>query len=160
MLTLWKPFEGMTPFRTWVDDMFENLAPYAARTGMVERPRFEMNDEPERYVVTAELPGVKPDEIAVELDGNLITVSYEHEEKSEKKDRVYHRFGAFKRTFTIPENVDTEGIDATMKDGLLTLHLPKTESGKRKTIPIESVGKTEKTAQVEVGKSGKTGKAA
>jgi HSP20 family protein len=160
MLTTRKPFEGITPFRTWVDEMFENLGPFAKmqREGLVERPRFAVEEETERYVVTAELPGIKPEEVAVELDGNVIKVSYRHEEKGEEAEKTYHRIGAFERTFTLPENVAADAINAKMVDGFLTICLPKTEGTKRLTIPVEvAVGTTaEKTAPTE----GKATKAA
>ena len=79
-------------------------------------------------VLRADLPGVKPDEIEVEVEDGVLTVSGEHEEKTEEKEGRYlrreRRFGSFSRSMALPEGVRSEDIEATTSDGVLELKIP------------------------------------
>jgi HSP20 family protein len=137
MLTLWRPFEALAPFR-WVDEMAKGLLiPWPEEMKAAELPRFELTEEPERYVVVAELPGFKPEEVKVEFVGKQITVEGKHEEKGEKEGETYQRFETFKRTFGLPENAAPEKITAEMGEGLLKLIVPKLEVVKQVAVPVE-----------------------
>jgi HSP20 family protein len=121
----------LVPFTTW--QPFE--------TYETKLPIFRTTEEPERYVVTAELPGFKPEEVKVGVVGNQIKIEGKHEEKGEEKGTTYQRFGTFERIFTLPENVVGENIKAEMENGLLKLVLPKAEAVKPKEIPIAAAPK-------------------
>lgn len=104
-------------------------------------PRVDVIDHDEEVVVRAELPGVEKDAIDVSLSETSVTIKAEtrREEKEEKGD--YYRCeiarGAFVRTVTLPDYVDTENARASFKDGILELFLPKVTKAKRRTLEIE-----------------------
>jgi HSP20 family protein len=141
MLTLWRPFERLAPF-AWANEWLNELAPFANWPAFetyeptIKLPRFVTNEEPERYVVTAELAGFKPEEVKVTLVGNQIKIEGKHEEKGEEEGKTYQRLGTFERTFILPENVINEGIRAEMANGLFKLVLPKKEIAKPKEVPV------------------------
>ncbi|WP_321313147.1 Hsp20/alpha crystallin family protein [Halarcobacter sp.] len=94
------------------------------------------------YHIDVDLPGVKKEDISVDIDKNILTISGERKTKEEVKEEDYYKvetsFGKFSRSFTIPENVDIENINAKSNDGVLEVVIPKVEPTKtKKTIAIE-----------------------
>jgi len=108
-------------------------------TGFV--PAVDIREKDDAYVVEAEIPGLKKEEITIDLGDGVLTLSGERKfERDEKKDgysRVERCYGTFRRSFTIPEHVLTDKIDASYKDGILTVTLPKGEVAKPKQIDIK-----------------------
>ena len=90
----------------------------------------------------AELPGVDPKEIAVSLEGDLLTIKGEKEAKKEEKDERRHRiersWGSFMRSVRLPATVDAGKVSATFKNGIVTITLPKTAGAKGTTIPVKT----------------------
>jgi HSP20 family protein len=103
-------------------------------------PKVDVFEDDDQIVMTAELPGVEKDKIAVDISGRVLTVKGERSSDSEvKKDRYFRRersYGSFKRSFTLPLETDAEKIKAHYKDGVLKLSIPKPESSKPKKITI------------------------
>jgi HSP20 family protein len=106
---------------------------------VAEFPPVEMSEEPAEFLVTAELPGVKLDDITVEFAKGVLTLKGEktvereetEEQDEERKFHLYERsYGTFLRTFPIPGPVDEGKIAAEFKDGVLTIHLPKSAEAK------------------------------
>ena len=93
------------------------------------------------YHVDADLPGVKKEDIKVNVKGNMITISGERHDKKETNEKDYHRietsFGKFERSFTLPEGVDVENITASNEDGVLEVIIPKLKSETEKVKKIE-----------------------
>ncbi len=93
------------------------------------------------YHVDVDLPGVKKDDIKVNVKNNMVTISGERKEKKEVKEENYHRiessFGKFERSFTLPEGADGENVTATSKDGVLEVVIPKLKSESKKVKKIE-----------------------
>ena len=93
------------------------------------------------YHVDADLPGVKKEDIKVDITDNVITISGERNNSEEIKEEDYRRvetsFGKFERSFTLPKGVDTENISATSKDGVLEVVIPKMKSETKKAKEIE-----------------------
>jgi len=91
--------------------------------------------------LVAELPGVKPEDVQISVEGNLLTIKGTKEQVAEEKAEKVHRYerayGAFERTFTLPVTVEAEKIKATYGNGVLTLVLPKTEAAKPHLIKVE-----------------------
>lgn len=89
------------------------------------------------YHIDVDLPGVKKEDISVKIDNNILTLKGERKSKEESKKEDYYKlessFGCFSRSFTLPDNVDTENIHAESKDGVLEITLPKKEK-KSKTV--------------------------
>jgi HSP20 family protein len=94
----------------------------------------------EEFLIQADIPGVDKDNVHVTVENGVLTLKGERKREVEEKGKKFHRVerftGTFTRQFTLPDNVDTAGIRAVFKDGILTLHLPKTEKAKPKAIDI------------------------
>ena len=93
------------------------------------------------YHVDADLPGVKKEDIKIDVKDNIITISGERNHKEEVKEDDYHRietsFGKFERSFTLPKGADAENITASNKDGVLEVVIPKLKSETQKAKKIE-----------------------
>lgn len=112
-------------------------------TGLV-MPDVDVTETEDELRITAELPGMEENDVEIELSGNQLTVRGEKKEEREETKKDYHiserRYGSFRRSLQVPDTVDTEKIDAKMKNGVLTVVLPKTEEAKSKARKI-AVGK-------------------
>ncbi|HXF96496.1 MAG TPA: Hsp20/alpha crystallin family protein [Gemmatimonadales bacterium] len=110
-------------------------------------PVVDIFEEPDLIRITAEIPGVKPEDVKIAIEGNVLTISGTKEQVAEEKAERIHRYertyGSFERSFTLPATVDTDAIKATYELGLLTIVLPKVEKAKPRQIKVE-VGKAEK----------------
>ncbi len=97
-------------------------------------PKVDIKEEEKEFVVFADIPGVDPNDIDIEMDGNTLTVKGERKSDKEEKSKNYYRLerttGKFYRQFTLPESVDSAKISAKTKNGVLAIHLPKAEEGK------------------------------
>jgi HSP20 family molecular chaperone IbpA len=105
-------------------------------------PAVDVREEKDKYVMEAELPGLTENDIDVNLDDNMLTISSrKSEEKKEEKDGYLlreRRAYSFKRSFIVPKDVDRNKIDANFKDGLLTLTLEKAPEAKPKKIEVKN----------------------
>lgn len=105
-------------------------------------PSVDIREENDKYVFTADIPGMDPEQIEVTADNGMLTIKGEREseKKEEKKNykRIERSWGSFYRRFSLPDNVDTGKIDARSKDGVLELSIPKTASAKPRKIAIKS----------------------
>ncbi len=104
-------------------------------------PAVDIHEDEKEIVVTAELPGLKKDDFSVDLVGDRLTIRGEKKtEREEKKRGAYYcerSYGSFSRTFMLPCEVLADKAEATYKDGVLTLHLPKAETAKPKRIAVK-----------------------
>ena len=104
-------------------------------------PRVNMYQKDDDIVIDAELPGVKKEDIDVTVEDHRLTVRGERKEEKESKKEAYYRkersYGSFVRTLTLPNNVATDKVDATYKDGVLHMTLPMTEEAKGKHIAVK-----------------------
>ena len=103
-------------------------------------PTVDVYEKEDRYVISAELPGLNKNEIKIDFNNNVLTISGEKKaEYKEEKDnfiRVERRFGKFERKFRIPEHVDSGKISAAYKDGILEISLPRREESKPRQVEI------------------------
>ncbi|WP_444995997.1 Hsp20/alpha crystallin family protein [Aliikangiella sp. IMCC44359] len=101
-------------------------------------PSVDIVENEENFVIKAELAGVPKEDIKVEIDSNVLTLSGERktEVKDEKRHRIERFYGSFSRSFSLPDNIDEESIKAESKDGILSLTLPK-KVQKEKLTQIE-----------------------
>ena len=104
-------------------------------------PAFDISENDNEYVVKAELPGIDAKGLDIQFTNGLLTVKGEKKQEEEDKGKDYHcverRYGSFQRSFRIPDHIHTDKIDASYKDGILTLTLPKDESSKTKKIEVK-----------------------
>lgn len=139
------PMRGLRLFDDDIERWFESFFPPAMRGfGTAEgqwSPAVDLTETPDEYIVKAELPGMKQDDIDVTLIDQTLTVSGEKKVEKEEKEKDYHRveryFGKFQRSFHLPLRVDSEKIKATYKDGVLEVNLPKSADARKKEITIE-----------------------
>lgn len=144
------PFSELDPFgrtslaRGWQGSPWRLLDDFLGDVATRTRgfaPSVDVTESTDEYVVTAELPGAKPDDVTVELHEGLLTLRGEkRSERDEHKEHaryVERVFGSFSRSFTLPQNADGEKIQASFKDGVLTLRIPKREEAKPRTISIQ-----------------------
>jgi len=104
-------------------------------------PSLDVFEEKDNVIVKAELPGMKKEDIEVTLVGDTLSISGERREEQENKDAENYRseryFGRFQRSVTLPHQVELNKIQASYKDGILTVTLPKSEEAKRKQIEVK-----------------------
>ncbi|AQK90196.1 16.9 kDa class I heat shock protein 1 [Zea mays] len=136
----------------WWDpfDMFRSIVPSAASSGGSETAAFanarvDWKETPEAHVFKADLPGVKKEEVKVEVeDGNVLVISgkrsREEEDKNDKWHRVERSSGQFVRRFRLPENAKVDEVKAGLENGVLTVTVPKTEVKKPEVKAIEISG--------------------
>lgn len=104
-------------------------------------PRVDISETDHEFVIKAEIPDVKKDEVKVSVDNGMVTIQGERKHEKEEKGKKFHRierfYGKFVRSFSLPNNVDETKIKATFKDGMLNLQIPKTETAKPKAIEVK-----------------------
>jgi HSP20 family protein len=149
-VTRWNPFRD-DPFfsegflRDWASPFsrlvrgFEDLAP--ARGSRPSSPAVDLTEDESCYAITAELPGVRREDVNVEIQDDVLTLRGEKKsEREEKKGRshwVERSYGAFCRSFTLPANAQGDALKATFKDGVLRIEIPKKEQAKTRQIAIQ-----------------------
>lgn len=128
-----------------IDRVFEDFThgtqlPWASGNGKI-LPRMELSETEKEFRLSAELPGVEEKEIDISLSGDMLTIKAEKKSQSERKDENIHvserSYGMFERSTRLPSAVDEDKIDATLKDGVLTLVLPKTAEEQAKSRKIK-----------------------
>ena len=105
-------------------------------------PSIDLSESPTAVEAKIDLPGVKPEEIDIQLNGNVLTISGHREEEKQEKEKTFHRLerrsGDFSRSFTLPCPVEEDEVAAEHRDGVLTITLPKTEEAKTRKIQVKS----------------------
>ena len=133
------------PFNELVDDLFKGffVRPLAFEPrAELARIKLEVAEKNGTYLVTAELPGVKKEDINVTVDGAQVTLAAEvkREKEATENDRLLHTersFGKVTRTFTLPQELDEAKVEAKFRDGVLELALPKKAAAPRKQVTIQ-----------------------
>jgi HSP20 family protein len=101
----------------------------------------DITESGEEYLIKAEIPEVKREDVKVSVENGVLTMQGERKQEKEEKGKKFHRveryYGSFLRTFTVPDNVDDTKVRAEFKDGILNVHLPKTEKAKPKAIDVK-----------------------
>ena|SRR5438105_6975204 len=141
----WSPLNELGRIRSQIERLFENPFDLVVpSTGFFEgwTPAVDVHEDKDKYVVKAEVPGMKKEDIDVSLDGSTLTISGERKHEQERKEDETYRserfFGRFQRNITLPAAVDASKIDANYKDGVLTITLPKSEEAKPRQIQVKT----------------------
>jgi HSP20 family protein len=145
-LIRWDPFSEIDridrTFNRMLSGTFFRTPRFAGEGAKLEwSPSADISENDKEYLIRAELPAVKKDDVKVTVDGGMITIEGERKQEKEDKTEKYHRvervYGNFTRSFSLPENVNVEGIRCEDKDGVLTVHIPKTQTEKVKPKQIK-----------------------
>ena len=139
-ITRWEPFRE-------AEEMFRQYSPFFSRA--LRRngesgewtPVADITETDKEYVIKAELPEVKKEDVKVTLDEGVITISGERRQEKEQKDeneiRIERFYGTFSRSFSLPANIDPKSVRAESKDGVLRVRIPKTQAAVAKPVSIE-----------------------
>ena len=137
------------PFYSNVDQLFNNflgtssLFGHSVGEGLRDTwiPAVDVQESAKAFIFTAELPGLGKDDIEITLEENLLTLSGSRELDEKTEDETYHRveraYGKFSRSFTLPSQVDNTQVEASFKDGLLSIEVPKSEQAQPRKIEIK-----------------------
>ena len=145
-LVRWDPFRELEDVSDRLNRMFAHSA--ASRTNGKETmivsdwtPSVDISETDGEYQIKAEIPDVKKEDVKVTVEDGVLTIQGERKHEKEEKGKKYHRiersYGSFVRTFSLPDVIDDEKVKAEFKDGVLNLHLPKSEKAKPKAIEVK-----------------------
>lgn len=147
-LVRWDPFRDLEDVSDRLNWMFRR--PALPRTNGANKetmivadwvPSVDVSETEGDYQIKAEIPDVKKEDVKVTVEDGVLTIQGERKQEKEEKGRRYHRversYGSFVRSFTLPDLVDEAHVKAEFKDGVLTLHLPKSEKAKPKAIEVK-----------------------
>ncbi len=136
----WDPFDLTRGLLAW--DPFEEMRRILTPTEMGYMPSFDVKETKEAYLFKADLPGVNEKDLELSLTGNRLTVSGKREEEHKEKEEEGHyfayerKYGSFNRSFTLPEGVDVDHVSADLKNGELTIRVPKRPEVQSKKIQL------------------------
>lgn len=123
----------------WIDEMFNTDLPSVFTSNFntgISLPKVNIKETEDAYFVEMAVPGLKKSDFHINLDNQLLSISTEVKVDNEQKEENYTRrefgYSSFKRSFTLPETIDDTKIDASYKDGILSIKLPKKEEARRK----------------------------
>ena len=145
--THWNPFRELDDFSTRLSSLFGRWP--QRRDGEREEaltvpewaPRVDITEDDSEFVIKAELPEVKREDVKVTVENGVLTLTGERKLEKEEKGRKYHRieraYGSFARTFALPDDANGAKVSALFKDGILRVHLPKSEQAKPKAVEVK-----------------------
>jgi HSP20 family protein len=149
-LTVWKPFGELAPFRDfeWMRRDMDRLWNSFFERGTLRSedggewlPSLDVAETKNEIVVKAEVPGLEPKDIDISLSDGLLTIKGEKKQEREEKEENYHlverSYGSFTRSIRLPNEVQSDKIKASYKNGVLKVVLPKSEEAKKKEVKIK-----------------------
>jgi HSP20 family protein len=152
----WEPFRELATLQNEVNRLFNTAfeTPAGGNGGGTARrwmPAMDLSETNDAFVLRADLPGMNQDDIKIEVEDNVLTLSGERKTEHETKEEGYHRveraFGSFARSLTLPKGVDPEAVTANFERGVLELRIPKPEERKPRRISIGVGGGEQKTIE-------------
>jgi len=140
----WDPFRELSEFQNRLGSFFGRSP---ARKGQ-ESPNFsqwspavDIIEDDKEFLIKAELPDIRKEDVHVTVDNGVLTISGERKWENEEKNKRYHRveraYGSFTRSFSLPDGADPGKVRAECKDGILQIHVQKSETGKPKNIEVK-----------------------
>jgi HSP20 family protein len=154
-LIRWDPAGELSSLQSEVNRLFNSFfdVPAAPGNGATLRrwvPAMDLVETDDHFVLRADLPGLSQDDVSIELEDRVLTVSgerkTEHEDRKEGYYRVERAYGSFSRSLTLPEGVDAEAVEASFDRGVLEVRIPKPEERKPRRVAI-NVGEGRKTIE-------------
>jgi len=136
-LTRWEPFAEFGELRSRFDRMFDELVEGRQREWT---PAIDVVRDNGNLVVRADVPGIKPEEVKIEVEDDILTVTGQHEEHKEEKGKHFlrreRRYGSFSRSLALPAGVDAKKIKAKTQDGVVEVTVPLPKEAKKETVTI------------------------
>jgi HSP20 family protein len=139
------PFEALSPFGLTFGRLFDDM--WGSRRGDGERgdrliaPVVDVCEDENHLEISAELPGLKKEDVKIQIENNILTISGEKRLEKEKSEKDFHRlerrYGSFYRAISLPNGVASDAAEAEFKDGVLHVRLPKREDVKPRTLKIK-----------------------
>jgi HSP20 family protein len=147
-LARWDPFQDLLAIQDEMNQLFGQAMGQRGRATGGEAgtrawaPALDIAERNDAYVVTVEVPGIKPEQLDITLENGALTISgerrFETETKEEQFHRIERRYGAFRRSITLPDRVKADAVEASFEDGLLQVVVPKAEEAKPKRIEVRA----------------------
>jgi HSP20 family protein len=145
-LTRWEPIREMEDFQNRLSTLFGRPLRRTNGHGREEitladwSPLADITEDEKEYLIKAELPELKREDVKVTVENGVLTISGERKFEKEEKKKKYHRvergYGSFVRSFSLPDDADANKVKAEFKNGMLAIHLPKNEKAKPKQIEV------------------------
>ena len=145
-LARWEPVREMEDFQNRLSTLFGRPLRRTNGHGREEitladwTPLADITEDEKEYLIKAELPELKREDVKVTVENGVLTISGERKFEKEEKRKKYHRvergYGSFMRSFALPDDADGTKVKAEFKNGILTVHLPKNEKAKPKQIEV------------------------
>ena len=145
-LARWEPVREMEDFQNRLSTLFGRPLRRTNGHGREEitladwTPLADITEDEKEYLIKAELPELKREDVKVIVENGVLTISGERKFEKEEKKKKYHRvergYGSFMRSFALPDDADGHKVKAEFKNGILTVHLPKNEKAKPKQIEV------------------------
>lgn len=151
-ITRWDPFKGhWSPWKD-LEEMEKRLSTYLRPPSRPDgdketmtvaewSPLVDISEDEKEYLVKAELPEIRKEDVKLKVQDNVLSISGERRSEKEDKGKRYHRieraYGSFLRSFTLPEDADGTHVSAEYKDGILRVHVPKSEKAAPKSIEVK-----------------------
>lgn len=156
----WEPFQELVTLRQAMDKLFSDSFVRMPRISELEEgivaPPVDIYEDADKVGIKASMPGVKPEDIDINITPNSVTIKGTTESEKEVKDENFIRkeryYGTFTRTIALPTGLKIDKAEATMANGVLTLEIPKAEEVKPKTVKIKAKAEPEKI-EAKGGKS-------
>lgn len=159
---------AITPYRPATDllnplEVFFGPMSSSRLANVLRAPSADVVEREGEIEVVMEIPGMRPDDIDIDLENNVLTVSGEksEEREEEREEGTYHlserRYGRFNRSFVLPRDVEPDGIKARCEDGLLTIKVPKSERARRRRIEVQGGDGGSREVETRTGEQGEQG---
>lgn len=156
-ITRWDPFRDLTTMQDRMNRMFQDYARGEEAIGTSFVPPVDVYEDQNGITLKLEVPGIDEKDLDVRVENNVLTVhgerKFEKEEKEENFQRIERRYGSFTRSFTLPNTVDTENVEANYDKGVLSLRLAKRAEAKPKQIKVNVGAGQQKTIEADKGKA-------
>lgn len=136
----WEPARELSSLQTEMNRLFSSFLDGTPDAGAPASwvPRLDVAENDEAYLVAIDLPGMRQEEIAIELQDRVLTISGERRPlDADRLSRCERPSGAFRRTLTLPDGVDPDAVQASFADGVLAVQIPKPESRKPRRVHIQ-----------------------
>ena len=142
-LVRWNPFQEIEALQRDMNELFDGLAPRRMngdRVGLSFVPAAEMNDTAEAIELKLEVPGLKPEDLDIQVTADAVSISGERKSETKSEEggvtRTEFRYGSFRRVIPLPSRVQNTNVTAEYKDGILHLNLPKAEEEKNRIVKV------------------------